>query len=185
MATPVTRHLRRGGWLPVATQVPSPNCDVRPDGVAVDLLVIHSISLPPGCFGGGEVVDFFLNRLDVRGHPYFEGIAGLRVSSHFFLPRTGGVVQFVSCDMRAWHAGVSSWRGRDRCNDFSIGVELEGTDTEPFAVAQYEALVRLTLALRHIYPISDIVGHSDVAPGRKTDPGPCFDWTAYRQGVGA
>ncbi len=146
----------------------------------VTLLVIHNISLPPGCFKGSAVMDLFLNRLDTAAHPYFSGLSGLRVSPHFFVRRRGDLAQFVPCSKRAWHAGVSTWRGRERCNDFSIGVELEGTDEIPFTAAQYRTLTRLTHVLKSVYPIRDIAGHSDIAPGRKTDPGPYFDWTCYR-----
>lgn len=159
---------------------PSPNCDERPTGTQIELLVIHAISLPPGEFGGSGIEDLFLNRLDVSQHPYYAGVAHLRVSAHFLIRRTGSLMQFVSCAMRAWHAGVSNWRGRPQCNDFSIGIELEGADDELFAPAQYDTLLTLTEAVRAAYPITDIVGHSDIAPGRKTDPGVFFDWDAYR-----
>jgi AmpD protein len=160
--------------------VPSPNCDERPAGVAIDLLVIHAISLPPGEFGGVAIEELFLNRLDAGAHPYFEGIAGLRVSAHFLIRRDGGLVQFVPCSKRAWHAGASSWRGRPSCNDFSIGIELEGCDETPYEGAQYDALARLTRSLKTAYGITAIAGHADIAPGRKTDPGPHFDWNRYR-----
>lgn len=173
------------GWLPSATQMPSANRDARPDGQVVDLLVIHNISLPPGRYGGPEVCDLFLNRLNCDDHPYFDRLRGLRVSTHFLVRRGGQVVQFVSCRDRAWHAGVSRWRGRERCNDFSIGIELEGTDQDPFEAVQYEVLVRLTRAISAAYPIVDVAGHSDIAPGRKTDPGPCFDWSRYRLALDA
>lgn len=165
--------------------MPSANRDARPDGQVVDLLVIHNISLPPGRYGGPEVCDLFLNRLDCDDHPYFDRLRGLRVSTHFLVRRGGQVVQFVSCRDRAWHAGVSRWRGRERCNDFSIGIELEGTDHDPFETVQYEVLVRLTRAIVAAYPIVDVAGHSDIAPGRKTDPGPCFDWGRYRLALDA
>lgn len=161
--------------------VPSPNCDDRPDGAAIDLLIIHNISLPPGEFGGQGIIDLFTNRLDSAAHPYYALIADRRVSAHFLIRRDGEVIQFVPCGNRAWHAGASDWRGRSRCNDFSIGIELEGSDDMPFEAAQYEALAKLTRALRARYPIADIAGHSDIAPGRKTDPGPLFDWTRYRK----
>jgi AmpD protein len=160
--------------------VESPNYDERPPGTAIELLVIHAISLPPGEFGGRGVEELFLNRLDQAEHPYYATIVGLRVSAHFFVRRDGSLIQFVRCANRAWHAGESTWRGRHRCNDFSIGIELEGTDEVPFEWAQYERLATLTLALRSAYPIADIAGHSDIAPGRKTDPGPHFDWVHYR-----
>lgn len=166
------------GWLVGGVRIPSPNCDARPDG-AIDLLVIHNISLPPGRFGGDGVQRLFTNTLDAGEHPYYQAIAGLKVSAHFFVRRDGSLIQFVSCLQRAWHAGASCWQERQRCNDFSIGVELEGSDDVPFADAQYAALRDLTLALRSAYPIRGIAGHSDVAPGRKTDPGPFFDWARY------
>jgi AmpD protein len=158
----------------------SPNCDERPVGCAVELIVIHNISLPPGEFGGPGIIDLFSNRLDSAAHPYYAAIAELRVSAHILIRRDGELFQFVSCNKRAWHAGVSSWRGRERCNDYSIGIELEGADDIPFKDIQYENLAAVTRLLKAHYPIVDIVGHSDIAPGRKTDPGPHFDWTRYR-----
>ena len=170
------------GFLQGARFIPTPNCDDRPPELELDipLLVIHSISLPPREYGSGDIIDFFTNRLDVGRHPYFTLIADLRVSAHFLIRRDGEIIQFASCNRRAWHAGVSSWRDRPRCNDFSIGIELEGCDEEAFADVQYEKLAELTLALREVYPIADIVGHADIAPVRKTDPGPHFDWLRYR-----
>ncbi|MGV3652745.1 MAG: 1,6-anhydro-N-acetylmuramyl-L-alanine amidase AmpD [Noviherbaspirillum sp.] len=168
------------GWIGGLTHAPSPNCDARPAGMEIDLLVIHNISLPPGRFGGSYIPDLFANRLDCDAHPYFEQLRGLRVSAHFLVRRDGAAIQFVSCAQRAWHAGVSSFGGRERCNDFSIGIELEGTDFEPFAPVQYRTLARLTAALRQAYPLADVVGHEHIAPGRKTDPGPFFDWTRYQ-----
>ena len=165
------------GRANVAAQIASPNCDERPEDVAVSLIVVHGISLPPGEFAGDGILRLFTNRLDPRAHPYYATIAGLRVSSHFLIRRDGRLLQFVPCGLRAWHAGESTWRGRSRCNDFSIGIELEGTDSLPYTDAQYRMLARLCRALRKRYPIADIVGHSDIAPGRKTDPGPAFDWT--------
>jgi N-acetyl-anhydromuramoyl-L-alanine amidase len=159
--------------------VASPNCDDRPAGIAIELAVIHAISLPPGVFGGPHIEELFLNRLDPAEHPYFATIADLKVSAHFLVRRSGELLQFVPCSKRAWHAGMSSWRGRSRCNDFSIGIELEGCDDVPFEAPQYEALGRLTIALQASYPIVDVAGHSDVAPGRKSDPGPFFDWPKY------
>ena len=173
-------HIDDSGRLDAARHVASPNCDDRPAGAAVELLVIHNISLPPGEFGGAGIVDLFTNRLDPRAHPYYAAIAGLRVSAHFLIRRDGEVIQFVPCSRRAWHAGVSSWCSRERCNDYSVGIELEGCDDRPFEAVQYERLVALTRALRARYPVAGIVGHSDIAPGRKTDPGPCFDWTRFR-----
>jgi len=169
------------GWLDGVRRVDSPNCDDRPADAAVELVVIHNISLPPGQFGGEGIVELFTNRLDPAEHPYYATIAGLRVSAHFLIRRDGAAIQFVSCDRRAWHAGVSSWRGRERCNDFAIGIELEGTDDTPFSEAQYRCLDRLLEGLRRRYPIADITGHADIAPGRKTDPGPCFDWGRIRR----
>ena len=170
-----------GGVLSAARQAPSPNCDDRPAGTGVSLLVIHGISLPPGRFGGDAIERLFANTLDCSAHPAFEPLRGLRVSAHFLIRRRGELVQFVPCDRRAWHAGVSSWRGRERCNDFSIGVELEGADEVPYTAAQYARLATLTRLLRVRYPIADVAGHSDIAPGRKTDPGPSFDWPRYRR----
>ena len=166
-----------GALLPGAHYIPSPNHDQRPPDAAVNLVVIHAISLPPGEFGGDGIERLFTNRLDPAAHPYYQGIHALRVSAHFLIRRDGGVIQFVPCDRRAWHAGQSTWKGRERCNDFSIGIELEGCDELPFADEQYAALVHLLKVLRRSYPIADIVGHSDIAPQRKTDPGPCFDWS--------
>jgi len=164
-------------WLPGARHMPSPNCDQRPSGELARLLVIHSISLPPGEFGGAGIEQLFTNRLDPAVHPYYREIYQLRVSAHYLIRRDGEVVQFVPCTMRAWHAGVSSWRGVERCNDFSIGIEVEGCDTSAFEEMQYHSLNHLIQTLKNSFPIEDIVGHSDISPGRKTDPGPCFDWT--------
>jgi AmpD protein len=170
-------HVRRDGVVAAARQVSSPNCDERPSGVPVSLVVVHGISLPPGEFGGDAIERLFTNTLDPAAHPCFETIRDLRVSAHFLIRRDGALVQFVPAGKRAWHAGVSSWRGRERCNDFSIGIELEGTDERRYERAQYATLARLVRALRRRYPIRTIAGHSDVAPGRKTDPGPHFDWS--------
>ncbi len=164
------------GFVPEARRIPSPNFDDRPNGAAPELIVIHNISLPPGEFGGPGVASLFCNSLNPDEHPYYQTIRELKVSSHFFIRRDGELIQFVSCFKRAWHAGVSNWRGRQRCNDFSIGIELEGTDDLPFADDQYRALDKLIPAIVSTYPILDIVGHSDISPGRKTDPGLCFDW---------
>ncbi len=163
-------------WLSTARRVPSPNFDERPAGESVRLVVIHAISLPPGEFGGPEIIQLFTNGLDPAAHPYFREIQGLRVSAHFLVRRDGELLQFVPCSRRAWHAGISNWQGRENCNNFSIGIELEGCDQLPFEDAQYHALDRLLTELRHRYRIEAVVGHSDIAPGRKTDPGPCFDW---------
>jgi len=169
------------GWCAGARHLPSPNFDQRPAGSAIDLLVIHNISLPPGQFGGPYIASLFTNTLDHDAHPYFNQLRPLRVSAHFLILRTGELVQFVSADARAWHAGVSLFDGRERCNDFSIGVELEGSDFVPFEPAQYRCLAALTQALLRRYPLVSVAGHEHIAPGRKTDPGPCFDWLAYRE----
>jgi AmpD protein len=171
-----TRTLDALGWLATARRVPSPNCDARPQGTAIRLIVIHNISLPPGVFDGDAVIDLFTNRLDWDAHPYYQGIRGLKVSAHFFIRRDGSLIQFVPCGARAWHAGVSCWQGNERCNDFSIGIELEGTDDLPFTEEQYATLVPLVELLKRAYPVEAVVGHSDIAPGRKTDPGPHFAW---------
>lgn len=167
---------RADGFLAGARRVDSPNFDARPPGTAVSLLLVHAISLPPGRFGGDAIERLFTNRLDPAAHPFFATLAGLRVSAHFLLRRDGELVQFVAADMRAWHAGASRWRGRDACNDFSIGVELEGDETQAFGDAQYAGLVALAGRLRRQFPLRDIAGHEDVAPQRKRDPGPAFDW---------
>ena len=167
------------GWLSGVRRVASPNHDARPPETPIELLVIHSISLPPNEYGGDAIERFFTNALDHSEHPYFEQLKGVRVSSHFLVRRDGQVIQFVACNKRAWHAGISTWRGRTCCNDFSIGIELEGSDFEPFTERQYVALARLTRRLKRAYPIRDITGHSDIAPDRKTDPGPFFDWDKF------
>ena len=177
-----TMRIDEQGLLSGCEYIPSPNCDDRPAGV-IELLVIHNISLPPGEFGGDGVERLFSNTLDVHAHPYYRSIAELKVSAHFFVRRDGRIIQFVSCLKRAWHAGVSCWQGKSRCNDFSLGIELEGSDAVPFTDAQYAALQQLTVALRAAYPIRGIAGHSDIAPQRKTDPGPAFDWTRYLTGL--
>lgn len=164
------------GYADGACYLASPNCDERPAGARIELIVVHNISLPPGEFGGPAIVDLFLNRLQPDAHPYYAGIAHLRVSAHFLIRRSGALLQFVPCVRRAWHAGVSCWRGRNRCNDFSVGIELEGADDMPYEDAQYGCLRTLLAALQQAYPIQDITGHADIAPGRKTDPGPAFDW---------
>ncbi len=176
-------RLNEDGLLDEATYLASPNCDERPADIRIELLVIHNISLPPGEFGGDAVIDLFLNRLDPAAHPYFEAVAGLRVSAHFFLRRDGGLLQFVPCTKRAWHAGQSEWCGRSRCNDFSLGIELEGVDDQPYTETQYGRLTQLARTIYRSYPIVDSVGHADIAPGRKTDPGPAFDWARYRRGL--
>lgn len=164
------------GWLRGVRRIESPNYDARPEGVQVSLIVIHAISLPPDQFGGPGVIELFTNCLDPEAHPYYATIHQLRVSAHFFIRRDGELIQFVPTAARAWHAGVSCWQGRERCNDFSIGIELEGCDTQAFEPEQYAALVALLGRLRRRYPGVAVAGHSDIAPGRKTDPGPCFDW---------
>lgn len=172
------------GWLQDVTQVISPHFDSRPKPAEVSLLVIHNISLPPGQFGDGYVQPFFQGKLDPTIDPFFEKIAELRVSAHCLIERTGEITQFVSFGDRAWHAGVSSFQGMTRCNDFSIGIELEGTDGMPYTSAQYQNLIEITKSLMVQYPgitMGRIVGHNDIAPGRKTDPGVSFDWCMYRQ----
>ncbi|HSA89038.1 MAG TPA: 1,6-anhydro-N-acetylmuramyl-L-alanine amidase AmpD [Burkholderiales bacterium] len=156
--------------------VESPNCDQRPPNTEITLVILHSISLPPGRYGGDAIERLFTNRLDPQAHPYFREIAGLKVSSHYLIRRSGERVRFVPVEKRAWHAGASSWRGRSRCNDFSVGIELEGTEQDAFSAAQYAALSALVRELQSRLPLRDIAAHSDVAPGRKTDPGARFDW---------
>lgn len=172
------------GWYRFAKPLPSPNFGARPAGAAIDLLVLHSISLPPGQYGGDEVQQLFTNRLDWSAHPYFEGIRGLEVSSHFYVRRNGELWQFVSCDDRAWHAGPSQWRGRGNCNDDSIGIELEGLEGDAFEDAQYETLASLCAAAAQHYPIAFVAGHEHIAPGRKQDPGPGFVWRRLRDALG-
>jgi len=169
------------GRASIARFVRSPNCDDRPNDTTITVVVVHGISLPPGRFGGRGIEQLFTNRLDPAADPYYASIAQLRVSSHFVVRRDGRLLQFVPCAKRAWHAGVSEWQGRERVNDFSVGIELEGTDMEPYAAAQYTMLARLVKALVRRYPIAAVVGHSDIAPGRKTDPGPAFDWPRLRR----
>lgn len=172
------------GWLRSATHCPSPNFGPRPEAAEIDLLVVHSISLPPGRYGTGDVQRLFSNQLDFDAHPYFQGIRGLEVSSHFFITRVGTVWQFVSCDERAWHAGVSSWQGRERCNDYSIGIELEGLEGELFSASQYASLAELSQQIRSHYPIRQVAGHEHIAPGRKQDPGAGFSWPQLQQDLG-
>ncbi|BBD78191.1 1,6-anhydro-N-acetylmuramyl-L-alanine amidase AmpD [Hydrogenophilus thermoluteolus] len=168
--------------LPVDRVLDSPHADARPSDAVVTLAVIHAISLPPGHFAGDAIERFFLGRLDPDAHPFFRTIVGLRVSAHYLIRRDGTTIAFVPPERRAWHAGVSRWRGRDRCNDFSIGIELEGDDSTPFARAQYDRLATLLTALRHRFPhMVDLAGHCDIAPGRKTDPGPLFSWAALAE----
>jgi AmpD protein len=172
-----------GGWWRGARRVDSPNHGARPAGTTVTLALIHSISLPPGIYGSDAVERLFTNRLDWDAHPYYRRILGLTVSSHFFVRRDGAIVQFVSGDERAWHAGASSWQGRDNCNDYALGIELEGLEGEHFEPAQYEALARLLKAIAMRYPIDSVAGHEHVAPGRKIDPGPGFAWAALREAL--
>ena len=175
-----TWHVDESHRLPAARELASPHYDARPDPDDISLVVIHNISLPPGQFGGHWIDDLFLGRLDPEAHPYFRDIAALRVSSHLCVFRSGAVTQYVPFNQRAWHAGVSQWQGRERCNDFSIGIELEGSDDKAFAPAQYHSLVQVLLALFARYPrlgSRKLAGHSDIAPGRKTDPGPHFNWS--------
>ena len=167
-------------WLQGVRRVPSPNCDQRPADTPIELVVLHGISLPPGAFGGPYIEQLFTNTLDSAAHPYFAEIAHLNVSAHVLIRRDGEVIQFVPFDQRAWHAGVSNWCGRARCNDFSIGIELEGADHIPYTDIQYVVLRHLLTAIQMHYPIKDIVGHSDIAPGRKTDPGAAFDWSRIK-----
>jgi AmpD protein len=178
---PVTHRLRG------VRQLDSPNCDERPAGCVPELIVIHGISLPPGCYGGAAIHHLFTNCLDPGEHPYFREIAGLRVSSHLLIRRDGELIQYVPFNKRAWHAGESCFNGRSACNDFSIGIELEGQDDEPYTPVQYERLAAVTQALVRTYPglsMQAITGHSDIAPGRKTDPGPAFDWAGFRARLG-
>lgn len=175
-ASDASLQLDTDGWLNPSLRIASPNFDARPEGTPVGLIVIHAISLPPGNFGGPAVPDFFTNKLDPSDHPYFADISGRRVSAHFFVRRDGQLIQFVSCLHRAWHAGFSCWKGTDRCNDFSIGIEMEGDDFSAFSAPQYATLNALNTALCQHFPIRSIVGHNDIAPARKTDPGPYFDW---------
>ncbi len=168
--------LSAAGYIDSATQIASPNFDARPENTKVELIVIHNISLPPNIYEGPGVVQLFTNQLNPNEHPYYAEIHTHKVSSHFFIRRDGELMQFVSTLQRAWHAGVSIWQGRERCNDFSVGIELEGSDFDAFENTQYKTLKSLLSCLQKSYPIQHVVGHSDIAPGRKTDPGPCFNW---------
>lgn len=177
--------ISNAGWHARARRLPSPNADSRPAGTAIELIVIHNISLPPGQFGGTHVARLFTNRLDPAGHPFFAQIAGLRVSAHFLIARSGELTQFVSTARRAWHAGTSSWRGRTHCNDFSVGIELEGADAVPYTAVQYRRLASLARTLRLRHPgLLGVAGHSEVAPDRKTDPGAAFDWARFMRESG-
>jgi AmpD protein len=172
--------------ITAARYIPSPNCNARPEG-EISLLVIHNISLPPGQFGAGHVAELFTNRLDANAHPYFAEVHHLEVSAHLLIERDGRMTQFVPFNRRAWHAGLSCFEGREACNDFAIGIELEGTDDIPYTDAQYRVLAAVTRSLLQTYPQlthERITGHSDIAPGRKTDPGAAFDWERYRQSLG-
>ncbi|WP_169450045.1 1,6-anhydro-N-acetylmuramyl-L-alanine amidase AmpD [Marinobacter orientalis] len=181
-------RLRRTGRVSTARWCPSPNFSPRPEGAGISLLVIHNISLPPGQFGGDAIERFFCNQLDASEHPYFETIAAMKVSSHLLILRDGSAVQFVSLLNRAWHAGRSCFEGEQECNDFSVGIELEGTDDIPYTTAQYRTLADLSWRIMAAWPEitpQRITGHSDIAPGRKTDPGPAFNWSRYRQMLNA
>ena len=179
-----SQPLWRDGWYRLAASEPSPNFGPRPKGALIDLVVIHSISLPPGQYGGPEVKQLFTNQLDWQTHPYFQSIQGLTVSAHFYIRRSGELWQFVSCDDRAWHAGQSSYRGRSNCNDDSIGIELEGLEGDRFEAAQYNTLTSLCAALMQHYPVAYFAGHEHVAPGRKADPGAGFDWATLQTSLG-
>jgi AmpD protein len=179
-----TPPLWQHGWYRWARKLPSPNFGPRPQQAHIDLVVLHSISLPPGVYGGNEVQLLFTNQLNWEMHPYFKTIKGIQVSAHFYIQRSGEIWQFVSCDDRAWHAGVSHYRGRDNCNDDSIGIELEGLEGDTFESDQYEALQSLIPALSRQYPISHVAGHEHIAPGRKADPGPGLDWTFLQHSTG-
>ena len=181
---PADHALWSDGWYRFARRLDSPNFGPRPTGTEIDLVVLHSISLPPGQYGGDEVQALFTNTLDWSAHPYFRQIEGLQVSSHFYVRRGGELWQFVSCDQRAWHAGTSHWRGRDNCNDFSIGIELEGLEGGTFEDEQYDTLAGLCSAIAQHYPIRGIAGHEHVAPGRKQDPGSGFDWPHLQRALG-
>ena len=177
-------NLWQGGWYRFARQLRSPNSGTRPVNALVDLIVLHSISLPPGQYGGDEVLQLFTNTLDWNAHPYFESIRGMQVSAHFFIRRNGELWQFVGCDDRAWHAGRSHYRGRDNCNDDSVGIELEGLEGDAFELAQYETLAGLCAAIAQHYPVTHIAGHEHIAPDRKQDPGSGFQWSVLQRALG-
>ncbi len=180
-------RINQAGFAENALFIPSPNFDARPvddytqKPVEISLIVIHNISLPPSQYGGSGIIELFTNRLNPDEHPYYAEIYTFKVSAHFLIRRDGTLIQFVSCLDRAWHAGVSNWQGRERCNDFSVGIELEGSDFKPFEPVQYQLLNQLIAGIKDAYPIQGITGHSDIAPGRKTDPGPYFDWQQVHQ----
>lgn len=180
----VASALWQDGWYRFARQLPSPNFGVRPTGAQVDLIVLHAISLPPGQYGGNEVQQLFTNTLDWAAHPYFEQIRGAQVSSHFYIRRGGELWQFVNCNARAWHAGVSHYRGRSNCNDDSMGIELEGLEGQLFEQAQYETLGDLCAAIVQAYPVVHVAGHEHIAPGRKRDPGAGFEWPLLQRALG-
>jgi N-acetyl-anhydromuramoyl-L-alanine amidase len=182
-SVPAAAALWQDGWYRFARRLDSPNFGTRPRHTAIDLIVVHSISLPPAQYGGPEVLDFFTNQLDCGSHPYFEQIRGLAVSAHFFIRRGGELWQLVSCDHRAWHAGQSAWQGRSNCNDFSVGIELEGIEGGVFEAAQYESLIQVSNALKQHYPIHALVGHEHIAPERKKDPGAGFDWLQVQRAL--
>lgn len=174
-------HILPDGWIKDVRRIQSPNHNERPPGTGISLVVIHNISLPPSQYDGEGVIQLFTNQLNPDEHPYYREIYQRTVSAHFFIRRSGELIQFVSCLHRAWHAGVSNWAGKENCNDFSIGIELEGSDFDQFETAQYVTLKNLLGALKCTYPISGITGHSDIAPGRKTDPGPFFEWERIKE----
>ena len=184
MTPPLPDPLWDSGWYRFAHRIASPNFGPRPQGAGIDLIVVHSISLPPGVYGGDEVRQLFTNTLGWDAHPYFQQIRGMQVSAHFFIRRDGALLQFVSCDERAWHAGPSSYRGRGNCNDDSVGIELEGLEGETFEPAQYEALAVLCAAIAQHYPIRHVAGHEHIAPGRKKDPGGNFEWATLKRDLG-
>ena len=183
-ASPSTPSLWQAGWHTAARRVDSPNFGSRPEKASIDLIVLHSISLPPGQYGGPEIEAFFTNTLNWEAHPYFQQIRGMTVSAHFVIRRTGALLQFVSCDHRAWHAGTSHYRGRDNCNDDSIGIELEGLEGDTFTPKQYAQLQKLCEDIAFAYPIAHIAGHEHIAPGRKQDPGAGFDWGFLQHKLG-
>ncbi len=180
---PLAQALWHKGWYRYAHRCPSPNFGPRPHGMPVELVVVHAISLPPGEYGSTDVLDLFTNQLQIDAHPYFKTLEGVQVSAHFFIRRQGELWQLVGCDDRAWHAGASTFRGQENCNDFSIGIELEGLDGHGFEASQYETLTSLCAALADAYPIAHIAGHEHVAPGRKKDPGPGFEWHRLQQSL--